>query len=255
MRIGVCAPLSRLEEAKALGFDYLEANVTDIGRMSDAEFADAAAAVRASGFPVLRANCLFPGEITLTAEDSAADVIDRWLQRALPRVKALGAEIVVFGSGASRRRPDSMPYAVALRRLARVARQVGEVCRANGLRAAIEPLNPGETNMILSLAEGACLAAMADHPCVGLLADAYHIALTGEPADDLLRLGGVWHVHVALKDGRRWPAEEDADLRAFLRALLASGYDGCVSIEGRSDDWSTDAAKALPLLRAWTERL
>lgn len=252
MLYGLCAPVSRAGEAKALGFDYLEVSAVELGRMSGDEFAAAAEALRETGLPVLRCNCLFPAEITLTREDSAADIVDRWLQLILPRARALGAELVVFGAGASRRRPEGVPYATAFRRLARVARQVGEACRAHGMRVAVEPLNPGETNMINTLAEGAALAAAADHPCVGLLADAYHIALSGEPAFDLVHLDRLWHVHVALREGRRWPVREDNLLACFLGALKASGYDACVSIEGSSDDWAHDAPAALRYLRSLT---
>lgn len=250
--IGLCAGLEKAGEAKALGFDYLEPPVTGIASLSETAFADALAQVRQTGLPVRRCNCLFPGSLPLCGEDLRADRVAAWLQAALPRVRALGAELVVFGSGGARKRPEQVPYATAFRRLVQVTRLIGDVCAANGLRVAIEPLNPGETNMINTVAEGAALAAAADHPVVGLLADSYHIALTGEDPADLVRLGGVWHVHVALKEGRRWPVAADALHASLFAALRASGYKGCVSVEGNSADWQADAAAALPLLRGWT---
>lgn len=252
MSIGLCADLERAAEVQALGFDYLEPPVTGIAALSDADFARMQADLRETGLPVKRCNCLFPGDLPLCGRDLRTDRVAAWLQKALPRVKALGAELVVFGSGKARRRPEGVPFGEAFRRLARVARLVGDVCAANGLRVAIEPLNPGETNMINTLAEGAALAAAADHPAVGLLADSYHIALSGEDPADLIRLGGVWHVHVALKEGRRWPVAADPLHGRLFAALKTAGYAGCVSVEGASDDWKADAAAAIPLLRSLT---
>ncbi len=247
--IGLCAGLERAGEVKALGFDCLEPPVTGIAALSDAAFERALADLRETGLTVRCCNCLFPGELALCGDDLRTDRVAAWLQAVLPRVKRLGAELVVFGSGKARRRPNGMPYGRAFRQLARVARLIGDACAANGLRMAIEPLNPGETNMINTVAEGAALMSAADHPAVGLLADSYHMALSGEDPADIIRVGGVWHVHVALKEGRRWPVAPDPLLLRLFAALKATGYAGCVSVEGVSGDWRADAARVLPLLR------
>lgn len=250
MKIGLCAGPEQAARVKRLGFDYLEVNATEIGRMEDAAFEAALCDVQASGLPVLRSNCLFPGEINLMAD--SGDMIDRWLQRTMPRLRRLGVETAVFGSGRSRQRPETMPYPMALRRLLQAARITGDCARANGLRIAMEPLNPGETNMLNTLAETAAFAAAADHPAVGLLADYYHVAKGGEPVDDLLRLTGLWHVHVAAAAGRVWPVEPEDGLSRFMQALKQSGYDGTVSVEANSTDWEADAPRTLDLLRGIT---
>ena len=247
MRIGLRAGLARLAEVQELGFGYLEASVTEIGNMPEEQFREALAVRERLDFPVPRCNCLFPGSIKLL--ERTLDGAAHWLQHAFPRLRQLGVERVVFGSGGSRRRPEKMPYAVALRRLTAAARLVGDAAAHWGLEITLEPLRAEETNLLNTVAETAAFAAGVAHPAVSVLADYYHIAASGEPVDDLLRLGGVRHVHVATAQGRRWPTVPEEGLTRFLQALAASGYDGLVSVEGSSDDWHRDAAPAIALLR------
>lgn len=108
--------------------------------------------------------------------------------------------------------------------------------------------------MINSMAEGAALAAAVNHPCVALLSDYFHVAKEGEPVEDIVRLGGVCHTHIATREGRRYPMEADAGIRAFFASLKAARYTGMMSIEGKTDDMAADAPAALKTLqKLWEE--
>lgn len=107
--------------------------------------------------------------------------------------------------------------------------------------------------MINSVAEGACLVAAANHPSVKLLADYYHMALEGEPCSDIVRVGGVAHTHIAAREGRLYPTVMEEGFADFFRALKASGYDGLLSVEGRTEDFAADAPAALKLLHQLNE--
>ncbi len=169
-------------------------------------------------------------------------------------MRALGGRIAVFGSGKSRNRPEGMAYADAFRRLAEVTRLTGEVAAAYGVTIVIEPLNRSEWNMICSRAEGAALIAAANHPNVKLLCDYYHAAREGEPLEDIVRLGGVSHAHIATREGRRYPVERGEDaFDTFFACLKETNYQGLMSIEGKTDDMDADAPRALMLLRGLKE--
>ena len=95
------------------------------------------------------------------------------------------------------------------------------------------PQPPG-VNFINRLAEGAALVAETDHPHVRLLADLYHMALSG----GLRPTGsspGSWleHVHVAETDGRTAPGTNGQDFGPYLRALAKIHYRGAISFECR----------------------
>ena len=57
------------------------------------------------------------------------------------------------------------------------------------------------------------------------------------------------HTHIALRGSRAYPVEANDDVKEFFRLLHQAGYDGTLSIEGKSDDWKADSVKALAVMR------
>jgi sugar phosphate isomerase/epimerase len=254
MKFGLCTGPENLEMAVRLGFDYIESTVTGAESMGDADFAALEAKVKSSPIRIERFNVLFPRTIRLVGPEADHGKIRAYLDRAFPRVKALGGTAVVFGSGGSRMFPAEMPYRDAFRDLIKVTKLIGEAALKYGITIVIEPLNKGETNCINSVREGAMLEGAADHPSVQLLADLYHMLKENEPMDNLLSVKKIKHTHIALLENRAFPTVCDRDVRAFFDALKQIGYDGTMSIEGKAmGDFETDAAAALKVLRYETK--
>ena len=254
MNIGFCGKPNIADQVAQAGFDYLEPPVNALAAMSEADFDAAQAALRAAHMPTPSFNLLFPRDLALLAAGTTDAEIAAYLRQALPRVARLGGRVAVFGSGRSRQRPEGMPYGAAFRRLTEVTRLTGDIAAENGLTIVIEPLNRGESNMINSLAEGAALAAAADHPNVALLADYYHIALEHEPPEDIARLTGIAHAHIATEVGRRVPVAPDDGYRRMFAAMKQTGYTGLLSVEGKSDDLLADGPVSVRLLKQlWEE--
>lgn len=254
MKFGMCGGFADMEAAKATGFDYLELPVTGIASLTDEEFEQQLQQLKQLRLPTTSCNVLFPGEIKLHDPAVTDEMINAYLEKAFSRAQRLGVETVVFGSGGARRRPDDVIYGQAFRRIVQVARMVGDMGAKYGITIVIEPLCRKETNMINSMAEGACVAAAADHPNVKLLCDTYHVTMDGEPMTDITRLGGVDHVHVATRITRRYPVEPEDDLRECFSQLKKTGYTGNISVEGGSDDRMADGPRTLAALkRMWEE--
>lgn len=254
MKYGLCAGLDKIAEVAALGFDYLEPPVNGTAALSEEDFEAKLAMVKGASIPCPAFNLLFPKTMQVLVPETTDDMIAEYLHTAMKRVQLLGGRVAVFGSGKSRNCPEGMTYGEAFRRLVEVTRLTGEIAQQYGVVIVIEPLNRTETNMINSMAEGAALVAMVNHPNVQLLCDSFHVAKENEPFTDVVRLGGVSHVHVATKEGRRYPLEKDADLTALYEALKATNYDGMISIEGKTDDMAQDAPVSIALLKnLWEE--
>lgn len=254
MKYGLCAGLDKISEVAALGFDYLEPPVNGTAALSEEDFQAKLAMVKAASIPCPAFNLLFPKTMQVLIPETTNDMIAEYLHGAMKRVQLLGGRVAVFGSGKSRNCPEGMSYGEAFRRLVEVTRLTGEIAQQYGVVIVIEPLNRTETNMINSMAEGAALVAMVNHPNVQLLCDSFHVAKENEPFTDVVRLGGVSHVHVATKEGRRYPLQKDDDLTALYEALKATNYDGMISIEGKTDDMAQDAPVSIALLKnLWEE--
>ena len=253
MKIGFCAKPDQAARVAAAGYDYIELPVNYIAGLSEEDFATCLATLQSAGIPCPSFNLLFPKTLELLSPETTDEQIRSYLDSALARVQRLGGCIAVFGSGKSRNRPEGMPYDAAFRRLTEVTRLTGEVADRYGITIVIEPLNRSESNMLNSLAEGACLMAAVNHPRVQLLADYYHVAVENQPVSDIERLSGITHAHIATAVGRRVPVEADPAYAEMFASMKRTGYQGLLSVEGKSDDLATDGPVSVRLLKQMWE--
>ena len=249
MKFGVYANLDKIREVAAAGFDYLEPAVNNVAAMTEEEFAAKLEMAESAPIPTPAFCLLFPKTLQLLVSETTDEMIADYLHLALSRVQKLGGKLAVFGSGKSRNRPEGMSYGDAFLRLVEVTRLTGEIAQQYGVAIMVEHLNRSETNMINSMAEAAALVAVVGHPNVQLLCDSFHATKEGEPFSDIARLGGVKHVHVATREGRRYPLSADEDLKALFAVLKETGYAGSISIEGKTDDMAADGPAALEVMK------
>ncbi len=256
MRFGICAPPAERKAMTLAGYDYLEPAVTgalqpeqpetEVMPLLKEQFASSA--LKPEAF-----NVFLPGDLKVVGPATDPKREEGYLDSAFRRVRMLGGEVIVFGSGVARRRPEGWPEADANRQVLEFLGRCGEAAQHHGVVVAIEPLNISECNFINSVAEAAALAAKLGHPAVGVLSDLYHVAHDGQSYDET-RNAAYWlrHVHVA-GAGRRSPVPADHDfLAAYLSVLKQIGYAGRISIEANWENLGEQAAEALQVLqRAW----
>lgn len=254
MRIGICTDVSHIKMAYELGFDYVEGSASWLAGLSEKEFLEYKN--RLLEYPIQYEcfNGLLPGDLAITGAQVNENEVKEYLERVFGRIHAIGGKIAVFGSGRTRRVLEGMDFDASYRQVVQFTKMAGKVAEENQVTIAIEPLNRLETNLICSVAEGAMLRADVNMDSVQLLADSYHMFMEEEPMDNLLRAGHLAHVHVALKEDRSFPYREDGQLEKFFDTLKRIGYDGRVSIEGRTKQMEQDAAHSIRTLRKYVER-
>jgi sugar phosphate isomerase/epimerase len=275
IRLGMCGPADKAKAIAAIGYDYIEMNLTNLSLMPKEQYEEAKTQIEESGikaeaFNVMipgkppRQNCGFggdPGKFRLTGDDADLTPVREYLEDVIPKAAALGCRVIVFGSGAARRMPDGYSYAKAYAQIVDFLRLAREILTPYGIRLAIEPLNHTETNIIHTVADGALFALASredisqDSPqwdTIGALADTYHMY------QEEIEFGGIalagkllYHVHTAANVSRLYPKEGDGTGYAGLfRALKEGGYDGRVSVEGGTTDFENDAREALRVLQS-----
>ena len=177
-----------------------------------------------------------------------------YASEAMRRCRALGAEIIVLGSGGARRLPDGWAPTRGLDQFETFCRELGPRAAEAGITIAIEPLNHTEDNLVNSVAAGAAIVDAVSHPNIRLLADFYHMFHDDEAVEDVAKVGDrLKHAHLA-DLGRVAPGfadEGEADFVGFFRALNAAGYDNRCSFEGRTTDL---AAQAKPIIAHMKQR-
>ncbi len=260
MKIGICTNMlgtaadpmgvRLLESVEAAGFDYVELPAFLIAALGAGDFDALANRVRKLRIPCLASNSMCPPSLRLTGPDVSEKAVDDFLDLLFPRLKALGAKAVVFGSAGAKNVPEGFPMDRAFAQLVAMLSKAADRARDNGLRVAIEALNRGESNITLSLAEGAELMRAVDRPEVRMLVDYYHHAIEEEPEEAIVALGNnIIHTHFAEPKGRVLPFRQKEKYKTFFRSLRAAGYDGGVSLECYSQNPVPEMKAALAILR------
>ncbi len=252
MRIGICTSVETFDSPPA-GVDYLEPSVADLLCPEDDE-AQATARARRAPIPTEAANCLLPRSCKTTGPDSDPDAVADRMGTILARAAAAGVEVLVFGSGGSRRVPDRWdPDRGGAQLFEHLTRWAPLAARA-GVTICVEPLNRSDCNVLTTVDQAAALVRQVDHPQIRLLADTYHMGLDGDPPGAIARHGDLLaHVHVAEVRDRAAPGTGGQDLRPYFRALAEAGYQGRVSIEARWSDIHAQLPGALAALREQIE--
>lgn len=129
---------------------------------------------------------------------------------------------------------------------ARQLRTLAERAAALGLRIAYAP-SPWATHA-QRVEDAWALVRAADHPALGLCLNSYHAIAAGS---SVAGIAGARIFSVQLSDApridiqaKRWnwragcfPGQGDLDVAGFLRAVLATGYDGALALDVRNDEF------------------
>lgn len=250
MKLGVCTSIPNAAQMAQLGYDYIEPPLREIAALSPTSFAGQRRMLADAGIACEVMNCMLPGELRVTGPSAEMSRAGGYLAAAFERAALLGAQVIVFGSGASRNVPEGFDRTTATNQLLELLSIANRHANQCGLYVAVEPLCLEECNLINAVSEAVALVSAAALPRVGVLGDTYHMALAGEPFEALTAAGDLLlHVHIANPVGRRFPRPGDGQpYGALFGALRRGGYHGRVSIEAGTDALVADADAARRLL-------
>jgi sugar phosphate isomerase/epimerase len=243
--LGVKADLpTAIALAHKYGFGSVAPDAGGLARLSDAQLSDVVADLNAKG--------LVWGAAGLPVDFRGDDAAFRAGMSELPTLAS-----ALKRAGASRVgtwiRPghDRLTYIANFRQHARRLREVADVLHDHGQRLGLEYVGPRTSwsvsryPFVHTLAETRDLIAEIERDNVGLVLDSWHWYTAGETADDIRGLVGRDVIACDLNDApKSVPVDQQRDgvrelpcatgvidLRAFLRALVAIGYDGPVRAE------------------------
>jgi sugar phosphate isomerase/epimerase len=132
-------------------------------------------------------------------------------------------------------------YALAYETAALEYGEIARIAADNGVRVALEPLNPILMNVdtfICSIAHARRIIEAVDHPHFGLMLDVWHVWEDAAVLTEIRSMSGrIFGVHVndwrtprAFGD-RLLPGQGEIPLVELLRAVRATGYDGIYTME------------------------
>lgn len=261
MRFGCCGSMISphrdplgveiVEELAASGFDYLELSLRDLAALAEPEVAHLQRRIEAAGIRCEACNNFFPAPVRLTGPDASLPCAIEYATRALERAAQVCVSVIVFGSSDAKNVPPGYSHSDAWRQIVELLQTLGPIAAKLGITIVIEPLNRRESNIVCTAAEGLKLAREVAHPNIQLLIDYYHLRLESEDPGIVLEAGeAVRHVHFGEPAGRVFPLEASPRYEAFFAYLQQISYNARCSIEAYTRDFSSDARRALAVLKA-----
>lgn len=209
------------------GFDYVETPLGNVMAMSDKEVAKGGEEL------TLRATNGFLPKKLYSHYDELVD----YAEKAFKRLKTLGVETAVFGSGKCRKITFEFMRKKRMMMLKDYLKTIGDFAYENGVTITIEPLNSGETNVFNTVQETCDFVRELNHPAVVALADIFHMGLMKEDFSVIEKEKElIKHIHVSEKN-RAMPGEPGNGEENFLSEFFAIanniGYDNKISVEAK----------------------
>ncbi|WP_353475063.1 TIM barrel protein [Salipiger sp. H15] len=229
----------KLEAISAAGFDGIEIFEQDF--ITDSGSArDVGARIRDKGlsidlFQPFRDFEGLPGALRAKAFDRA--------ERKFDLMQELGADLMLVCSSVH-------PKALGgVERAAEDLRELGERAAARGLRVGYEALAWGR--FVNDHRDAWEIVRRADHPNIGLIVDSFHTLSRGLDPNSIRQIPGDRIFFVQMADApkidmdllywsrhfRNMPGEGDLPVTDFMRAVVAAGYTGPVSLEIFNDQF------------------
>ncbi|KKI90063.1 xylose isomerase [Bacillus sp. SA1-12] len=240
MRFGCCTDINHSAIVKEAGFDFLECTVVSLVPDNDDDFERIFNTYKQSPLPIEACNIFLPGNLKIVGNEVNYGAVERYVDKALSRVKQIGARTVVFGSGRARSLPEAFSRVKGEEQIITFLDIVADYADPLGITVVIEPLNRKESNMINSIPEAMEIAKKVNRDSIQVLADFYHMHEEKEPIEHLVSAKDLLkHIHVA-DSGRFAPGTGTYPYKTFVHCLKEANYDGLVSIECNWKDFETE---------------
>ncbi len=252
-RIGYADRTENAESLARIGYDYLEARLTEFDLSTpDGTRAGAATLGRIARdvIPITVLQSFMPQGMHVTGHQrDSADALRTYFARAADVAVAAGAGAAVFGAAWSRNLPDGYDRARGRAELVEAYHWCADAFAGSGCVVGIEPQNIKECNFVRLVSEATSLAREVGRAEIGVAVDLYHVDEEGESLDDVVEAGSLICTVQTADTGRREPGTGQYPHRPFARALTDAGYQGPVSVEIMHDITEAEKAASLRFLR------
>jgi sugar phosphate isomerase/epimerase len=245
-----------VERVKRLGFDYVELPLAEMSVLSNADFFKIKSLLNALELPCETCNNFFPKTMRLTGDSIDEDAITDYMERMLSRAGELGAEIVVFGSGAAKRVPNGFPKSLAFTQLKALLDKMSVIALKTGITIVIEPSNRDDCNIINTFSEGVDLVSLAGRENIKVLIDYFHATLENDDVAIINQHKGyLQHIHFSCpRDDARGirvpPSLNDGwDYSVFVSVIKESGYEKRITLEAYMTDFIRESNDALHFMK------
>lgn len=247
-RIGCFGVVAEIDEIADAGFDYIELNMQELVRLTEAEFCTVCEKMKKRNLGADICSWILPVSLDLTSEETnQADWIP-YLETGAQRCSRLGVQAWIIGSGKSRSlKPENGSEKEQRARLLLFFALVDRIAASHGITTALEPLGPAFSNYLNTLES--CVDFIQEIPDCSMktMCDLRHMVHSQEPLSQIERYSSaIIHAHIdyPLGDKRLCPLPTDGyDYLPYIKYITKIGIER-LSIENMHDDHTNMKLKA-----------
>lgn len=237
--IGLSGSLDRIPLLVESGGQFIQPSVGSFLMPLESEEKFEANLKKYADIPVkiFACNSFIPGKLKSVGPEHDQQAVLEYAEKVFQRAQKAGVEVIVFGSGGSRKIPDGFNKKQATRQFIALGKKMAELARQYNVIICLENLNSTETNMINTFEEAYRVAKAINHPNFKLTVDIYHMLKENESPQIIKKAAKyIYHCDLAEKAGRAAPGVSNEDFTPFFNALKEIGYQGKIAIECRWED-------------------
>ena len=249
-QLGIIASLDKDSLVYAAGFRLNGSSVSALvsPSLTAEKFQQNLDRIKKSKCKIYLCNVLFPGKMKIAGPDVDEQKVLAYVDSVFLRAKQAGVQIIVLGSGTSRRIPDDYDIQKAQTDFVALCKKMAVSAQKHNVKIAIENLQRKETNFLNTVKATAKVVELVNHPNFGLNADIYHMTCEGESPQNIVDAKKfLIHCEIAEKERRTVPGIKGDDFKPYLRALKEANYKGPLFIEAGFEK-ASDAALSFKYL-------
>lgn len=207
----------------------------DIHELSGAQRAEYRGAVVGAGLEVVGLHWLLAkteGYHLTTADARVRKQTSDYLCDLARLCHDLGGSVMVLGSPDQRQVPEKSTLDEAYMHAGNVLRAVVKTLEQTGVKIALEPLGPQETNFMNTAADARRLQEIVGSDRIGLHLDIKAMSTEETPIPEIIKANRDWLLHFHANDpNRQGPGMGELEIEPVMDALREIDYDGWVSVE------------------------
>lgn len=234
IQLGIIASLERDSLVHAAGFKLNGGSVNALisPSLTEEKFRQNIERIKAAKCKIYLCNVLFPGKMKIAGPDVNEKNVLAYADSVFLRAAQAGVELLVLGSGTSRRIPEGYDVQKAESDFVALCKKLAVLAQKHKIKIALENLQSKETNFLTSLKATAEVVKRVNNPSFGLNADIYHMRCEGELPQSIVDAKKILiHCEIAETEKRTLPGVQGDDFRPYLRALKEANYKGPLFIE------------------------
>ncbi|HEY5825979.1 MAG TPA: TIM barrel protein, partial [Cyclobacteriaceae bacterium] len=165
--IGIAQPFEKDSLVNAMGYHYMVETVAKAllpADVTDVQLSQHLQKMKSLKTKLYAVNVFIPGSIKVVGPEVSEVALLSYVEIVFEHARAAGVDMIVWGSGGSRRVPDGFDKEKAKEQFIANAKKVAVLARKYKITLALENLNSGETNFINTLQEALDVVKKVDHP-------------------------------------------------------------------------------------------